>query len=195
MKAQFVHENLGFERGRDVKQAVGIGMEDALKRALAEDRIYYDDDNISLEWASQSGRKDFIEYLLKKGTDPNVGKPLLGATIPNDIEIYKLLLGAGAKMEQLYTDFDAARNIMHNSKDISQLEYLISQGLDMDQIGKRLLDYAMEKSTADWVKVLIDAGLDISDINLFHYNTSKKPGKYLLDQMSKMAEEKYPKSS
>jgi len=195
MKARFVYERMNFERGLDPKTVVGIGMEDSLKRAMAEDRIQHYDDNVSLEWAAQSGRKDFVEYLLKKGADPNVDKPLRGATIPNDIEIYKLLLDAGAKMEQLYSNFDAARNIMHNSKDTSPLEYLISRGLDVDQIGKKLLTYAMEKSTEDWVKVLIDAGLDLSDINLFHYNISKKPGKYLLDQMSKMAEEQYPKSS
>ena len=57
-----------------------------------------------------------------------------------------------------------------------------------------MLTYAVEKPTADWVKVLLDNGLDVSDINLFHINLSRKPGKYLLDYMSKMAEEQYPKS-
>lgn len=191
MKAQFVHENLGFERGQDVNKAVGIGMEDALKRAMAKDRIQHYDDSNSLEWAAREGRKDFVEYLLKKGADPNKRRSLAAATIPNDIEIYKLLLDAGADMNQLSVNFDPPRNIIRNSEDTSQLEYLISRGLDLDVVGKTLLTYAMEKPTADWVKVLIEGGLDVSDVNLFNYNISKKPGKYLLDYMSKLASEKY----
>lgn len=191
MRAQFVHENLSFERGRDVKQAAGIGMEDSLKRAMEEDRLQHNDDSNSLEWAAREGRKDFVEYLLKKGADPNKRRSLAGATRPNDIGIYKLLLDAGADMDQLSMNFDPARNIIRNSEDTSQLEYLISRGLDLNKIGKTLLTYAVQKPTADWVKVLLEAGLDVSDVNLFHYNLGKKAGKYLLDYMSKLAAEKY----
>jgi len=192
MKALFVYERLEFERGLNPKSAVGIGMEDALKRAMEEDGRKHYDDHLSLEWAAGQGRKDFVEYLIKKGADPNNSQALTRATNANDIEIYKLLLDAGAKMSEIEKRFEGPRNIIKNSEDTSQLEYLISRGLDLEEIGKTMLTYAVEKPTADWVKVLLDNGLDVSDVNLFNINLSRKAGKYLLDHMSKLAAEQHP---
>jgi len=69
-------ENLNFERGQDPTKALGIGMEERIRRGI---RDYYPgnnenrwtgDYNEALEWAASTGQTDIIQWLLDAGADP-----------------------------------------------------------------------------------------------------------------------------
>ena len=190
MKAQFISENLNFERGKDPKSTMGIGMQEKLEKAMEDDAWHYSNDDSALSWAAMKANLKFTEYLLKKGADPNAynQRTLQRAVLGGSPEIMKMLLKAGADPNEI-PRIDLGRRVITEQTDIQMLQSLLDHGLDLTLHDETELALLAAHKPVDFMKLLIDRGMDISNINLFHVNTAKKGGKYLLDQMSKLASE------
>jgi hypothetical protein len=57
-----------------------------------------------LENAVAGGHLEMVEYLLKRGADPNLNAPLIGAATAGDIPMVRLLLRYGASIDQRGSD-------------------------------------------------------------------------------------------
>lgn len=196
MKAKFVHESINFERGLDPKEVMGVGMKQRLKEAMEAEGVQYYDDEIALGWAARQGRSDLVEYLLKKGIDPNTIKTnsISYALSSGDLDTIKLLVEAGAELNN-QSGFQFGKDIIKSSETTEILEYLISKGLNVQKYENELINWSMQKEESDWIEMLVDAGIDMSNANLFNYDLRREPVRWLLDYLSDLATEKYPKSS
>lgn len=74
MKAQFVNENIRFERGKDPKTAMGIG-DWSIKRALIDQSIVHQPGSLeydaSKEWWSEGGIPEEFQKEIGYSGDPN----------------------------------------------------------------------------------------------------------------------------
>jgi ankyrin repeat protein len=191
MKAQFVYENLSFERGQDPKKVMGIGMEEQIKKAMAEERYTYTQDEIALWWSAERGHASFVKYLLEKEIDQESKDKALQRALAGSgtTDIIKMLLEAGADPNSL-SPIDVPKNVIGRQEDPQVLKLLLDHGLDLSRYDASSLAQRAAHKPVEFMKMLIDNGMDISKINLFHVNTAKKGGRHLLDQMSKLAAEK-----
>jgi hypothetical protein len=107
MRAKRVYESVSFQRGRDPKEALGLGLLRSLEvQALADGWLDPNMDwgfDLGLLYAIDRGKgPKIIEGLLDAGADPNggprrKGRPLLIAvTIPGGEKVVDLLLRRGA---------------------------------------------------------------------------------------------------
>jgi len=99
MKAQFVYENLDFERGIDPREAMDIGMEGRLKNWLRKNYgITPTDPEVSLHYAVLGERLDFVKYLVIDKEVP-VPDKIVNVAIQNkvDDEIILILVAKGDK--------------------------------------------------------------------------------------------------
>lgn len=195
MRAQFVYENLSFERGQDPKKVMGIGMEEQIKKAMEDEGFRYTSDDIALWWASEKNYPNFARYLINKVSDPKslstaLERAITGSTFGRSSEIVKMLLEAGVDPNDMLIGIDFSKRVIGDQEDTQVLKLLLDHGLDLDEYDANSLSQRAAHKPVEFMKTLIDNGMDISDINLFHINTAKKGGKYLLDQMSKLAAEK-----
>ena len=196
MKAQFIHENLSFERGLDPKKVMGIGMEEKIKKAMEADGFKYIEDEVALWWAAEKNHPNFARYLLTKDIDQEalnkaLQRAIVGSTFNRSPEIVEMLLEAGADPSSLsYIVF--SNKVIGDQEDTQVLKLLIDHGLDLKQFNASSIAQRAAHKPVEFMKMLIDNGMNIEDVNLFHVNTGKKGGRYLLDQMSKLAAEKHP---
>jgi ankyrin repeat protein len=100
--------------------------EPSIRRLAEPEKISSDDDLIS---AIEEGRASKVKKLIKNGCDVNFrvdeGTPLMIAASSGNLEIVKLLVAAGADINELDDDFDSALSyaITSNSQDV--VEYLV----------------------------------------------------------------------
>jgi len=122
---------------------------------------------------------DIVRELLERGADPRRagtilrrGKPtlpILLACEKSNADILKLLLDAGARVDDQDDDGFSALHIAAAHKNTAVLETLVREhGADLDvrmRNGSRPIHSAASKGTAENVKMLLDAGADIDHQN------------------------------
>lgn len=116
MKAQFVYENLDFERGKDPKTSIGVGVEkfirDQIKRNIkypiepGEEKdfwasgpaysIYDDEKDIMLAWAVDKNKPEYVQWIIDNGGNAKSKFFLEKAFLMDYFEVLKLLLKNGA---------------------------------------------------------------------------------------------------
>jgi len=102
MRAQFIYENIEFERGIEPRKAMKIGMMDRILQQMKEDDTwvweYTLDDR--LQWASREGNINYVKYLLSKGADIHSDEEITfqWAITKGWIELVKVLIDAGAQI-------------------------------------------------------------------------------------------------
>ena len=105
-KGKYIRESLEFERGQDPKSAMGIGMEERIRRGIKKDwysdryrmNLWDGDYNIALGWASEKGYLDIVKWLINAGADPlyNDNEPLKQAAMFGQKEVALYLIDQGA---------------------------------------------------------------------------------------------------
>jgi hypothetical protein len=126
-----LNESVNFQRGRDTKTAIGIGMEEKLKNYMSTANplafLAFRDPRRKywLQICAQGGRNDLVKYLLSKGVDPNIndGAPLYLAASEGHFEIVKTLIDAGADPNLMHPLLSALLN-----RHYEIAEYLIERG-------------------------------------------------------------------
>ena len=154
---------------------------------------------------------DFIECLLNNGAN------LFAETIPNANAMYFAILYTTSEfvkyfeqknMDIFLRDIDciSALSLASQNKDSEVLNYIISKGADINEWFKnrRAIDYAIEKTYPENVKILVKNGADIFYIdkenqrNIFHnFKNPSQVGilKYIIEFFSKREEESHSENS
>jgi len=105
MKAQFVYESLGFERGKDPKSSMEIGMEGKLKSWLkSKYGIIPTTDEIALEYCVMGNNLELVKYLItvKKANVTDTATNLAFKNHVNDeIILYLVTKGDPKSMEYI----------------------------------------------------------------------------------------------
>ncbi len=115
MKAQFVFENIDFERGQDPKKAMGLGPEDMIwnwanefpeMEGIIEDKEKEEDWVSIVELAISEKRNDFVKWIMnQKNINPNNGTGYLmkRAAIAENFEALEIIENLGGNLDLLYT--------------------------------------------------------------------------------------------
>jgi len=69
MRAQFVKKSLDFERGKDSKSALGIGMREVIAAEMDKSPRggEYTNDQRALDWACTYGKEKYVDWILENG--------------------------------------------------------------------------------------------------------------------------------
>jgi len=159
------------------------------------------DDRIYLHWATMTGRKDLIEYLIRSGSDVNKldsrnFTPLTFGAIfgLNNPEIYDIFFKAGVEPKQKYQN---GANILHlsigNDKNGSLRKLFESKGLsirDKDNNGNTTFDYAATFGNIELLRSLRKKRIKANSISLINaVNGTRRVTnglelyKYLIDEV------------
>ena len=98
-----MNESLDFERDKDPKQSIGIGMMNKIKKWAKEESDAIEDINDKdqlLIFSAEHGKIDFVKYLLDIGADIHAKNDdaLRWASSKGHTKVVKLLLDAGANV-------------------------------------------------------------------------------------------------
>jgi ankyrin repeat protein len=130
MRARFVFEDMGFERGQDPKKIMKIGQWAQIKKDYEADTATWRDysHEEALEWAAMKGNKEYVEFLLANGVDPNHndGNTLSRAVVNNETEIIRILLNYGMNKNSL------SLAIKERSLELETMKLLIEAGAEID---------------------------------------------------------------
>lgn len=110
-KDQEIKENLNFEKLHS-KKSFGMGMEEIIKKELEEDEMNLKKREDILLWAAESNRKNIVKYLIDSGVDVTYhqNNALVKATLFHNDDIIRLLLDAGANIEEALSWFTSNTN-------------------------------------------------------------------------------------
>jgi ankyrin repeat protein len=142
MKAQFVYENVNFERGKDPKTSMGIGVIGPIVQKAKDQGYYVNENNPDLDkliqWAGGYGTIKDINILISKGASPDGDmdfvNPLMSAALRRRWDNFYHLIDKGARVEN--TDQSLLGNILG--------PYRKSQNLNIPELIKAL-DTIMQK--------------------------------------------------
>ena len=134
MRAQFIYENIEFERGIEPRKAMKIGMMERILQEMENDDtwVWNYDLNDCLQWACREGKIDYIKYLLNEGADIGGNEEITihWAVINGHLDVVKMLIDAGADINHRVTaghrSFLLQVAIETNQKDI--VKFLIKKG-------------------------------------------------------------------
>lgn len=126
MKAQFVYENLDFERGADPKTSMDIGSMARIIQRANEDRYDVNKNNPDLDrliqWAAGYGTIEDMDLLMSKGASPDGDMdfvtPLMSAALRKNWENFYHLIDKGAQIKD--TDQSLLGNILRDPNNTNQ---------------------------------------------------------------------------
>ena len=123
-----------------------------------------------LFWACFSGKIKMVNYLIRKGCDPNYTKnrlrPIHGAAINGYKEVLKILLKNGVDVDS--REFCSDRTPLHWAAQEGRIDagrYLIEQGANINKLnksGETPLRIAIGEDNIDFVKTLCKFHVDIN---------------------------------
>jgi len=105
-KRETIKEALEFERGKDPKQSIGLGVKEQIRREINQE--WYPDRygadqwdgnyNTALTWAAEKGRLDYIKWLINQGADirNNDNEPIKQAASFGQKDVVVYLIDHGA---------------------------------------------------------------------------------------------------
>ena len=96
MRAKKVYENIDFERGKDPKEALDIGIMNTAKREMKDMGYTYSTPNSLLRWASEFNFPEYIDLAVSIGAD-NLRHPIEIAVVAGCPEAVEALLKHGAQ--------------------------------------------------------------------------------------------------
>lgn len=120
MKAQFVYENLDFERGQDPKTSMGIGSVATIVQRAKDQGYDVDKNNPDLNkligWAAGYGTIKDIDFLIAKGASPDGDMdfvtPLMSAALRKNWGNFYHLIDKGAQIKD--TDQSLLGNMLRD---------------------------------------------------------------------------------
>jgi hypothetical protein len=125
-----VRESIEFQRGKDPKEVMGLGIEQQIENFL--ESVDQSTSNIDhkLKICARYGKTSFVEYLIKKGADPRAQADiaLTMAINRNDADMAEALLKAGSKIDSRYISKHRRKK---RSPEIRRL--LSKYGMDLDE--------------------------------------------------------------
>jgi hypothetical protein len=163
MRAKTVYENINFERGKDPKSVIGIGMESQIKewfKASYPKEVYTLDN--ALIYSSKDGKIDYVKYLLAAGAadiHAEDDRALQLASDNGHTEAVKMLLDAGANVHG-GSDDNALRWASINGH-AEVVKLLLDAGADVHGGMDYSLIWASKNGHTEVVKLLLDAGADV----------------------------------
>jgi len=135
-------ESSNFERGKDPKEAMNIGMAEKLEEYIGEVNPTALRDSGKVYWlqiCAEGGRNDLVEYLLLKGFNPdmNDGAPLKLAASYGKMDVVKTLVKYGAVIDRP-SESPVWTALLNDHFDIA--EYLLQNGAKFKGSWNHLLD-------------------------------------------------------
>ena len=99
MRAKKVYENINFERGRNPKEAMDIGILNAAKSAMEKMGYRYSGANSLLKWAAEFNKPEYIDLAMNVGADitMDLGHSIEIAAVAGNPEAIEALLKNGAQ--------------------------------------------------------------------------------------------------
>jgi cytohesin len=159
MKARYVSESIKFERGGDPHKGLGIGIWDQIKKNYESDQGWKDYSNDeALVWAARRDKKQYVEFLLAKGVDPNYnnGAALLRAADNNNIEILRILLDHGMSQSSLNAALE------ERGLKLETMKLLVDAGAEIvDETA--MLDSLIWHGSPETAKFIFSKGVRIKD--------------------------------
>ncbi|HPI81922.1 MAG TPA: ankyrin repeat domain-containing protein [Candidatus Paceibacterota bacterium] len=137
-----IKESLDFERGKDPKEILGLGIEQQIENFLKSVDQSTSNLDHKLKICARYGKVPFVEYLIKQGADPRAqGDIALTMAINrNDTEMVKALLKSGAKWGSRYISKSRLKKISPEVKHLlAKYEKPIGESLDFER-GKNVMD-------------------------------------------------------
>ena len=153
MRAKFISESLHFERGRDPKEALGLGMWARLKQDMKKDGLKYEDKEQGLRWASYFGNKGVVEFLLNAGADVHTSNDyaLHWASLNGHKDVVEFLLNAGA---DVHVNNDIALRWASRQGHKEIVELLLKAGADVHARDDQAIRWASNNGHKDVVELL-----------------------------------------
>lgn len=117
-----------------------------------------------LENAVAGGHLEMVEYLLKRGADPNFNGPLFGAVYKGNIPMIRLLLRYGASVDQRGYEGDTAMlGAIQSPGGLDVIKELIAAGADVhatDNLGDNAVMEAAYYHELEIFKFFVGRGVD-----------------------------------
>lgn len=150
-------ESIDFQRGKDPKKSMGIGMKEIIAREMADSPRggEYTDDQRALVWACVYGKERYVQWLLENGEDfifdpPKLREyrsdPVQIATTNGHLDIVEMLLDHGFKTTHR-TFQSIIRNICFSDRNhyLEIAERILETHKFTYHKLQRILEHAVEK--------------------------------------------------
>lgn len=135
------------------------------------------DSRIYLHWAAYAGQVQLVEYLLSQGSsvtekDSHGYTPLAFAVNAGQLDhkLFRAFVSSGVNLLEEKNEDDANLLLLAapHLDDEEALTFFTDKGFDLnskDLLGNGIFNYATKKASIDFLKLLIDKGVEVTTLN------------------------------